>query len=112
MYLFGIFVALSFISSMLFHTYKPNGIQWWWKPTGTGLQTFFLYLDTLFASTLGLMVINEITKDGFGINFWIPILLYIPASIILFNNNEKQYVHYHSLWHLLTSIILVLAIIL
>jgi len=111
-YIFALFIALAFISSMLFHIFKEPGIDWWWKPAGTPLQVFFLYLDTLFASILAVMVLNEITKNGFGINFWIPVILYIPSALILFNDNEKEYVHYHSLWHFLTSAILVLALVL
>jgi len=110
--IFSIIIATVFLASTTYHTFKKPGADWWWKdPNRTLVQSLLLYSDTFFALILGLFILQAFTSSGLGIGFWISVLIAIPAVILFMNTNSKHYVSYHSMWHVLTALIVTIALL-
>lgn len=108
----GILIASVFVFSTIFHFLKPTGpiLRDDMKKLNTQ-QTFFLWVDTIAGAFLIFFNLYVFWQKGFPVGFWYATIISIIALyIFFFKTKNKEYNFYHGIWHILASIITLIAV--
>jgi hypothetical protein len=111
----GILSLAVVISSIVYHLIKPKGVDWWWKKGKKNSQIIAQSFDTLFALLLALTSFLVFIENSFSLTKVLIIILAL-ISIFLFlhpgKNSSKHYEFFHGMWHVLSSSIVALTLLL
>lgn len=99
------------IGSSFFHITKPQGFTWWNRFHTLNLpQKIFFLLDNISVYAIIIYLFLHFNEIGFSkipISF---IIFSILGLIIFFFKNKKNYDFYHGLWHIISSIVILIFI--
>ncbi len=109
-YIQAIIIASVCVFSIIFHLIKPLGsIRKKDIKNLSNFQKLLMWLDVIMAYFLVLLNMFIFWQRGFPIEFWCAILISIVAVFIYFAP-KKNYDFSHGIWHLLSGIIVLLAV--
>ena len=108
----SILLGLVFVFSVLHHTFKRPGSEWWWKTKGRNFtQTSLLTIEVLLSIVLAISSTALLLKK-FEIHVVLLVLVvFIPSFILYLNTDYKKYVSYHSIWHFVVAGIISLSLV-
>ena len=106
-------IAVVFLTSVFFHIIKPYGAVWWSDIKKLNkFQKITLWKDTIFAVALILFNLFIFWQKGFPTLFWYAVIFGLIALYIFFFKTEtEKYDFFHGIWHILSGIITLLAVI-
>ena len=105
-------IGLVTIFSVLHHTFKKPGAEWWWNTVGrNSVQTFLLITEIILSVTLAIWSIILLLQKSQSWFLFIALLIFIPSFILYLGTNYKKYVRYHTIWHIAITITICLALI-
>ena len=108
----SVLIGLVIIFSTMFHVCKKPGAEWWWHTIGrSSVQTLLLIAELLLSTTLAIWSGLLLLQKHQPLLILGVLILFIPSFILFLSTNYKRYVLYHSIWHIVVSVILCLAII-
>ncbi|MFZ2150081.1 MAG: hypothetical protein WAV15_02900 [Minisyncoccia bacterium] len=109
----AIIITALFLVSILFHGSKPKGPVWWHKTGELNIyQKVFLWTDTFVGMSLIVLNLFVFWQKGFPDAFWWAMIFAVIALFILFfKTKEQEYDFYHGTWHILASLITLLAVV-
>ena len=108
----SILIGLVTFFSTAFHMFKKPGSEWWWNTMGrSSVQTLLLIIELTLSVTLAIWSALLLLQKHQPWLLVVVLLFFIPSFILFLSTNRKKYVLYHSIWHVVVSAILCLALI-
>lgn len=108
---FTVTIIIMTVMSMIHHIFKRPGSEWWWKTRGRRpVQTLILTADIFTSLVLGVLSFMIILNKS-PMFILLIFFVFIFGLALYWQKNYKTYVLYHSVWHIVVAILLILVLV-